>query len=83
MVKATQEEYNEAKNAYRELVLVQNHLRAHRKITICLPEHKQKRYTEISSRITVRLYNATNKWDQLVDKLSPKQVEVLFNELVV
>lgn len=73
----------EAKQAYQNLILVQNHLRAHWKVTKALPKHKIKKYKEIGANLNLRLFNAQNKWDRLIDKLSPKQIGELFGELVV
>lgn len=72
-----------ARLAYQGLVLVQNHSRAQRKILAALPRHKIVRYEKISTSLTVKLYNAQNKWDRAIDKLSPRQVDELFLELVV
>lgn len=71
-----------ARQAYRELVLVQNHLRAHRKVTYCLPKHKEKRYEKLTTQIQIKLYNARNKWKRAIEKLYPEQVDDLYREMV-
>lgn len=79
---ASKKAVEKARQAWKELVLVQNHLRSHRKVTHCLPKWKEKRYDNIGTQITVKLYNAQNQWNRAIDKLAPEQVDNLYLELV-
>lgn len=79
---ASPELVEKARQAWKDLVLVQNHLRAHRKITHCLPHWKESKYQNIATQITVKLYNAQNKWNKAIDKLATPQVDKLYLELV-
>lgn len=79
---ASKKVVEKARQAWHELVLVQNHMRAHRKVTYCLPKWKEERFGKISTQITVKLYNAQNKWQRAIEKLYPEQVDKLYVELV-
>jgi hypothetical protein len=79
---ASQKVVEAARQAWYELVLVQNHMRAHRKVTYCLPKHKEKRFEKIMTQINIKMYNAQNKWNRTIEKLPPQQVDNLYKELV-
>lgn len=73
----------QTRQAYRELVLAQNHSRANQKIMKCLPKHKVARYQKLISSNAMTLFNANATWDNIMDKLKPEQMDRLYKELVV
>lgn len=79
---ASQKTVDKARQAYKDLVLAQNHLRAHRRATIALPPKKIRRYSLKAAKINISVYNAGQKWEKLIMELSPQQIVDLNRELV-
>lgn len=72
----------QAKQAYQELVLIQNHLRAHRKVMTALPKWKIPKYQLLGTQIQIRMFNAHNKWNGAIKKLSQRQIDELYLETI-